>query len=71
MPARGARLEERRRARVVPHGAVDRLPVDARMESLMTRSPLAARHSLTMSPWRWATFHSPSSRRYTCVARNV
>ena len=23
----------------------------------------AARHSLTVSPWRWATFHSPSSRR--------
>ena len=30
-----------------------------------------ARHSVTMSPWRWATFHSPSSRRYTCVARKV
>ena len=23
----------------------------------------------TVSPWRWATFHSPPSRRYTCVAR--
>jgi hypothetical protein len=28
-------------------------------------------YSLTMSPWRWATFHSPSSRRYTWVARRV
>jgi hypothetical protein len=31
----------------------------------------AARHSVTVSAWRWATFHSPSSRRYTCVARNL
>ena len=22
-------------------------------------------HSVTVSPWRWTTFHSPSSRRYT------
>lgn len=29
------------------------------------------RHSTTVSPWRWATFHSPPSRRYTCVARKV
>ncbi len=28
-------------------------------------------HSATVSPWRWATFHSPPSRRYTCVARRV
>ncbi len=33
--------------------------------------PMRSRHSLTISPWRWATFHSPSSRRYTCVARKV
>jgi len=29
------------------------------------------RHSVTVSACRWATFHSPSSRRYTWVARKV
>ena len=29
------------------------------------------RHSVTVSAWRWATFHSPPSRRYTWVARKV
>jgi len=27
--------------------------------------------SATVSPWRWATFHSPASRRYTWVALRV
>ena len=34
-------------------------------------APRQDRHSVTVSPWRWATFHSPPSRRYTCVARRV
>jgi hypothetical protein len=29
------------------------------------------RHSVTVSACRWATFHSPPSRRYTWVARKV
>lgn len=42
----------------------------------LTKTPLEIpvwrrRHLVTMSPWRWATFHSPSSRRYTWVARKV
>jgi hypothetical protein len=28
-------------------------------------------HPVTVSPWRWATLHSPDSRRYTWVARSV
>lgn len=28
-------------------------------------------YSLTVSPWRWATFQSPSSKRYTRVARRA
>ena len=39
--------------------------------SSVSQLPRRSRHSATVSPWRWATFHSPPSRRYTCVARKV
>jgi hypothetical protein len=32
---------------------------------------VGTRHSVTVSPWRWATLHWPDSRRYTWVARSV
>jgi len=35
------------------------------------RALTTIRHPATVSPWRWATRHSPSSRRYTWVARKV
>jgi hypothetical protein len=31
----------------------------------------ATLYSVTVSPWRWATRHAPSSRRYTWVVRKV
>jgi hypothetical protein len=68
-----------RRSRVrVPSAAPLRSPALRRV-SLVLGSVQAAteqgrgcdRHSATVSPWRWATFHSSPSRRYTCVARSV
>ena len=35
------------------------------------RSLLASSDSGTVSACRWATFQSPSSRRYTCVTRRT
>jgi hypothetical protein len=62
--------------RELPRGAgvrVNEPPVDRPLK-VDLRGVLCSelsRHSVTKSPWRWATFHSPSSRRYTCVARKV
>ncbi len=41
------------------------------VRSFRVADPIWHRHSVTVSACRWATFHSPPSRRYTWVARKV
>jgi hypothetical protein len=60
--------------RAPPDASTSSIPVVCRWAcaTLATEGERARdRHSATVSPWRWATFHSPASRRYTCVARKV
>ena len=42
-----------------------------RLAALPCTPGLRGSHSVTVSAWRWATFQSPPSRRYTWVARRV